>query len=307
MVAPATIDTITMTSTHSSNNETSRKVQRGSRCLGESCCSDSKPCRKPRRRPSLDVKAVFIVDEGGDCSSASFDDDVTQVTSNLACDSVVHNDHDTKKANSSIGKSDGTTTTRRDSGKSLLDLMGDGDAEIIYNNNNNNNSNNNNENDDTSVASTKITLTDDRVRSFMVDYYEDFDTIFKTHRDSNSLTKTKCFEAFCDQYYTPDFVFIRPSGNPLSKTQFIAVNSEDIVGIDIRLVSIESIQILNNHGCCAIVVYTADQVFEYKGQPNSDRTVITTVLTMDPVTGESKIAHEHRCPGKPIPKATRWE
>ena len=300
MVASSTFDTVTMTSTRSANNaSSSSKVQRRSQCLGESCCSDSKPCRKPRRRPSLDG-AVLVADEEGDCSEASFDDDATQVTSNLACVSIEHDDHDTQKGNSitGTGKSDGTATTRRDSGRSLLDLMDDGDAEIVYTANSDKDS-------DLSVTST-MKLTDDRVRSFMVDYYEDFNTIFKTHRDSNSLTKTKCFEAFCDQYYTLDFVFIRPSGNPLTKAQFVAVNSEDIVGIDIRLVSIESIQVLNNR-CCAIVVYTADQIFEYKGQPNSDRTVITSVLTMDPMTGESKIAHEHRCPGKPIPKATRWE
>ena len=81
--------------------------------------------------------------------------------------------------------------------------------------------------------------------------------------------------------------------------------SRDIVGIRMKLVSINSIQILTM-GLSAIVTFTADQKFIYRGIPNSDRTVITMVLNV--VNGtEIRIAHEHRCAGVPVPDGVDWD
>jgi hypothetical protein len=56
----------------------------------------------------------------------------------------------------------------------------------------------------------------------------------------------------------------------------------------------------------AVVVFTADQEYLYRGKPEADRTVISSVLSV--FNGcDILISHEHRCVGKPIPKESRWE
>lgn len=279
-------------------------------------CSDQSPCRRPVRRPSIDGSAVSeselevltnelkALDHCDECSCTSatddFDDDATQVTSNQVkrCSRATD-------ATASTAKSSGLCSGihnreclndsshhrhRKQPGEITFDIATEAD-----------------EVQSISVESTSSSrvLTEERVRSFMVDYYEDFHSIFQTHRHSSVMEKKDCFTAFCEHYYTPNFLFVRPSGNPLNLEGFIKVNSEDIVGIRIALVSIESIQIMAG-GMAAAVVYTADQEFEYKGHPNSDRTVITGLIHIGS-NGEVQIGHEHRCVGKPIPKTTRWE
>lgn len=270
-------------------------------------CSDHTPCKRPVRRPSIDGSVVSeaevitnelkALDHSDSCTSATddFDDDATQVTSNQVKRSRATD------ATASTTKSSGHCHDReclneshhrrcKQPGEISFDIATEAD-----------------EVQSISLESTSSSrvLTEERVRSFMVDYYEDFHSIFQTHRHSSVMEKKDCFTAFCEHYYTPNFLFIRPSGNPLDLEGFIKVNSEDIVGIRIALVSIESIQIMAS-GMAAAVVYTADQEFEYKGHPNSDRTVITGLLHVGS-SGEIQIGHEHRCVGKPIPKTTRWE
>ena len=154
-------------------------------------------------------------------------------------------------------------------------------------------------------------LTTERIRSFMVDYYEDFDSIFKTSPGSAIKRRKECLQAFVEQYYTPDFIFIRPSGNPVDTKGFVSLMAEHIVAIRVELVSIDSIQLLAG-GMAAVVVFTADQEFLYKGKPESDRAKITAVLhtVNNGREGLIQVGHEHRTQGKPIPKKTqssRWE
>ena len=87
--------------------------------------------------------------------------------------------------------------------------------------------------------------------------------------------------------------------------------AEHIVALRAELVSIDSIQLLAG-GMAAVVVFTADQEFLYKGKPESDRATITAVLhtVNNGREGLIQIGHEHRTQGKPIPKETqtsRWE
>lgn len=153
----------------------------------------------------------------------------------------------------------------------------------------------------TSTTSTSsFILTKERVRSHMKDYYEDYDTIFRFGK-----TSLDCWEAFFRQYFTDDVMWVRSTGNPLNREGLAKLLAEDIVGVSMSIVSIDSIQLLAG-GLAAVVVFTADQEYVYKGKQESDRTVITSVLHV--VNGcEILIGHEHRCVGKPIPKDTRWE
>ncbi|CAB9526070.1 expressed unknown protein [Seminavis robusta] len=149
-------------------------------------------------------------------------------------------------------------------------------------------------------SSSSMLLTEDRIRSHMFDYYEDYDSIFRHGKNSKA-----CWESFFQQYFTDDILWIRSTGNPIGKEGLAHLLSEDVSGISMTMVSIDSIQILAG-GMAAVVVFTADQEYLYRGQPEADRTVITSVLQV--VNGcEILIGHEHRCAGKPIPKETRWE
>jgi Protein of unknown function (DUF3804) len=151
-------------------------------------------------------------------------------------------------------------------------------------------------------------LTEDRIRSFMVDYYEDFNSIFQANEGSALEKRKECLNAFMEQYFTPDFCFVRSSGNPLNREEFVAQCAEDIEVISVSLVNIDSIQLLAG-GMVAVVVYTADQVYRYKGTPNSDRATISAVVhsVIDDQGAKIRIGHEQRSVGKPIPKVTRWD
>lgn len=157
-----------------------------------------------------------------------------------------------------------------------------------------------------STTSLQVALTEARVRTFMVDYYEDFDSIFQTTPADAKERRMECMSSFTKQYFTPDFTFIRPSGNPLDGPGFAKLMAQHIVVSSMKLVSIDSVQILNG-GLSAIVVFTADQQFSFKGNPQSDRTIITAILNTTKEEGGIQIAHKHRSPGIPIPKTGRWD
>ncbi|CAB9496853.1 expressed unknown protein [Seminavis robusta] len=146
-------------------------------------------------------------------------------------------------------------------------------------------------------------LTKQRIRSFMTDYYADFDSIFQN--GSSKQVKKTCFEAFFDQYYTKDILWIRSSGNPIGRKDLAGMLCDDIDIDHAILVSIDNITLMAG-GMVASVTYTADLKFSFKGQPQSDRTVLSSVLQ---VTNdiEIRIAHVHWSVGGPIPKESRWE
>lgn len=158
------------------------------------------------------------------------------------------------------------------------------------------------------TSSSSLLLTEDRIRSFMTDYYADFDSIFQANAGNEIQKRKECLSSFAEQYFTDDYCCVRPSGNPLDKDGFVTLCAEDIEMISVELVSIDSVQMLARN-TVAVVVYTADQIFNYKGVPNSDRATITAVLHAASETQEGlfRIGHEQRSVGKPIPRLTRWD
>ena len=75
---------------------------------------------------------------------------------------------------------------------------------------------------------------------------------------------------------TDDFIFIRPSGNPLDAEGFSAMfQSGDLTLHDSELIALER---LNCHGNVAIAVFTMRGNFTYRGQDNSDTYAATAVL-----------------------------
>lgn len=149
-------------------------------------------------------------------------------------------------------------------------------------------------------TSSSFSLTKERVRAHMFDYWEDYDSLI---RQAN--VKEEHWDTFLRQYFTEDLLWIRSSGNSLDRKGLKTMMLEDCVWIRMAIVSIDSIQLLAG-GQAAVVVFTADQLYMYKGQQERDRTVLTNVLHV--VNGcEILIGHEHRCPGMPIPTETRWK
>jgi hypothetical protein len=105
----------------------------------------------------------------------------------------------------------------------------------------------------------------------------------------------KASGTFFSQYYTKDILWVCSSSNTLKGEELAYHFANNIVGIRMQLVSIENIQVLG--GMSAVVVFTADQEFLYRGHPVSDRTVLNiVVLNVDSSRGcygqeKIRIAH----------------
>ena len=105
-----------------------------------------------------------------------------------------------------------------------------------------------------------------------------------------SATRTGDF--FLD-HGTDDFIFIRPSGNPLDAEGFSAMfQSGDLTVHDSELIALER---LNFHANIAIAVFTMRGNFTYRGQHNSDTYVATAVLRN--IEGEWRFALFQRSAG----------
>jgi hypothetical protein len=149
------------------------------------------------------------------------------------------------------------------------------------------------------VALNHRPMTRARVRTFLQDHFEDFGSIGIRSYDTWSL--------FFAEYFSEDYIHIRASGNPLFRDDFARLLSSDTKVIMMKLVGIESITIMSG-GMSAVVVYTTDQIFSYKGNVNEGRALMSCVLELR--DGEIKIVHDQRSEGQPIPQedmvSSRW-
>mgnify|MGYP003344185676 FL=1 len=95
------------------------------------------------------------------------------------------------------------------------------------------------------------------------------------------------------EHGTEDFLFIRPSGNPLDAEGF----SEMFKNGDITIHTAEFVALerLNFHGNVAIAVFTMKGNFTFQGQANADTYVATALLRN--VDGEWKFALFQRSSG----------
>lgn len=105
----------------------------------------------------------------------------------------------------------------------------------------------------------------------------------------------------CNKDYTlgikhthDDCVFIRPTGNPLSKDSWKEMLSCGCVQVESNdLVTINKMQVV---GDMAYVCYTTHNKFNYKGTENNDIAVLTSILQK--VNGEWKVVHGQRSSGR---------
>ena len=76
---------------------------------------------------------------------------------------------------------------------------------------------------------------------------------------------------------TPDFLFIRPSGNPISAKGFEEMmNSGDVVQEKAEITKIHRLEFLSDH--VAMCIFTLGSKFRYKGTPNDDLPTVTSIF-----------------------------
>ena len=76
---------------------------------------------------------------------------------------------------------------------------------------------------------------------------------------------------------TPDFLFIRPSGNPISAKGFEEMmNSGDIVQEKAEITKIHRFEFLSDN--VAMCIFTLGSKFIYKGTPNDDLPTVTSIF-----------------------------
>jgi hypothetical protein len=144
-------------------------------------------------------------------------------------------------------------------------------------------------------------LTEESVRAFLVDLYDQFNAL----AGQQGLTRAN-WESFYEKKHGEDFVQIRASGNPIDSHGLarLFASGGDVLFLKAQvLVSVDSVILLGN-GKVAVVTYTADQSFSYRGVHNEDRVVYSS--TIEAINGVPKLVHEHRSSGICIPKETRW-
>tara|TARA_A100001388_G_scaffold141927_1_gene105262 strand:+ start:1361 stop:1750 length:390 start_codon:yes stop_codon:yes gene_type:complete len=76
---------------------------------------------------------------------------------------------------------------------------------------------------------------------------------------------------------TSDFLFIRPSGNPLNAAGFEEmITSGDVVNEKAEITKIHKFEFLSSD--VAMVVFSLGSKFTYKGTPNDDLPTITSIF-----------------------------
>ena len=76
---------------------------------------------------------------------------------------------------------------------------------------------------------------------------------------------------------TSDFLFIRPSGNPISAKGFEEMmNSGDVVQEKAEITKIHRFEFLSDN--VVICIFTLGSKFKYKGTPNDDLPTVTSIF-----------------------------
>ena len=106
------------------------------------------------------------------------------------------------------------------------------------------------------------------------------------------------WQKFWFQYHTPDFLFIRPSGNPLNLEGVMKQLSKgEITNYEEDVIMVDSIKLLGEQST-AVIVYRSETRFSYLGKTVEDTRTNTIVLVWH--DGKPKITSIQRSMGKDI-------
>jgi hypothetical protein len=143
-------------------------------------------------------------------------------------------------------------------------------------------------------------ITEDRIRSFFVDYYDDLNTATNLQGGASS----GFWNVFYSDKHSSNYRQITPDGFAIDTEVLIArFTSDEMVLHQSSLISVDNV-ILMLAGKAAVVTYTADNSYTFHGEKHEDRSVTTAVMELQ--EGQIKLVQEHKSRGCLIPKVTRW-
>ena len=92
----------------------------------------------------------------------------------------------------------------------------------------------------------------------------------------NEFANTKKMASFFVYNATPDFLFIRPSGNPIDAEGFEQMISGNVIQEKAEITKIHRLEFLSDS--IVMCIFTLDSKFSYKGTPNDDLPTITSIF-----------------------------
>ena len=92
-----------------------------------------------------------------------------------------------------------------------------------------------------------------------------------------AFASTERMWSFFIENATPDFLFIRPSGNPINAKGFQEMwSSGDLVLESAEITKVHKLELLGSNA--AMCVFTLGSKFTYKGTQNDDLPTVTSIL-----------------------------
>ena len=92
----------------------------------------------------------------------------------------------------------------------------------------------------------------------------------------NEFANPKKMASFFVQNATPDFLFIRPSGNPIDAKGFEQMITGDIVQEKAEITKIHRFEFLSE--TIVMCIFTLGSKFTYKGTSNDDLPTVTSIF-----------------------------
>ena len=110
-----------------------------------------------------------------------------------------------------------------------------------------------------------------------------------------AFASTERMGSFFVENATPDFIFIRPSGNPIDALGFQEMwSSGDLVLESAEITKVHKFELLGQDS--AICVFTLGSKFTYKGTPNDDLPTVTSIFKK--INSKWKVALMQRSSGQ---------
>ena len=92
----------------------------------------------------------------------------------------------------------------------------------------------------------------------------------------NEFANPETMASFFINNATSDFLFIRPSGNPINAEGFEKMISGDVVQEKAEITKLHRLEFLSDN--VAVCIFTLSSKFTYKGTPNDDLPTVTSIF-----------------------------
>ena len=92
----------------------------------------------------------------------------------------------------------------------------------------------------------------------------------------NEFANPEKMASFFTNNATSDFLFIRPSGNPIYSEGFERMISCDVIQEKAEITKIHRLEFLSDN--VSLCIFTLGSKFSYKGTPNDDLPTVTSIF-----------------------------